>query len=173
MGHSTSYRSNVYRLLTAILILFITGTSVLNAQVVEVSKLSEDHSGELSEGINYPNATLAHSWKFISQEGVKSVYQLELKLDDERSATYDVRLRNLSIAFYIEVRMKDKEGEIKTLSGIFDKGDKWLRVKMAPKADCKREGTQWGRRNQIESFDGLLDFVISELDRNVVLDCYL
>lgn len=173
MGHSTLFRNSFIKLPLAILLLLLISTLTVTAQVVDIEKLSKDHTGELKGGVNFPEGTLSHEWKFISQEGVKSVYQLELKLDEDRSATYDVRMRNLSIAFYIEVRMKDKEGETKTLSGIFDKGDKWLRVKMAPKQECKQEGTQWGRRNQIEGFNDLLDFVISELDRNVDLNCYL
>lgn len=157
----------------SLIVLFLLFLPFANSQVVMRALLSQDHEGVVESILNFPGQKLRHQWDHQKTEGLKSTFRLNLYATDRLINTYDVRIRNLSIALYIEVRMPYKDdGSIKTLSGIYDKGNKWMRVKMAPHEGCKREGTNWGRLDQINSFDQILDYLVRQLDENVLLNCY-
>lgn len=156
-----------------IFVLFLLFLPLAKSQVVMRGLLSEDHEGVVERTLNFPDQQLRHEWKHQETNGLKSTYRLSLYENDRLINSFDVRMRNLSIAFYIEVRISHKaDGSIKTLSGIYDKGNKWMRVKMAPHTGCKRTEASWGRLDQINRFDQILDYLIRQLDENLILDCY-
>ena len=107
-----------------ILIFFLFVTSA-KTQVVLKEKLLQDQVGTLDSSINFPKEQVQYKWIYVSNEGLKTMYLLKLFLQEKEIASFNVRLRNLSISFYIEVRMvNNKDKSIKTLSGIYDKGNK-------------------------------------------------
>ncbi|MEM7104581.1 MAG: hypothetical protein AAF502_15700 [Bacteroidota bacterium] len=143
------------------------------AQVVMQSYLRIDHSGALPESINFPDKGLEYQFTYQDHpSAVKCSYTLNLSSDGKEINTFDVRLRNLDFTFYLEIRMQGPETALKTLSAIFDKSNKWLRVKFAAPPGCSAEDEQWDRVNNISDFQELLLQVITQLDRNVQLTCY-
>ncbi len=154
------------------ILLFLIPSRNVFGQVVVKKILTENHEGLINDMMNFPKEIIRHKWIFKSQDGLKSNYEVGLYKGKELICSYDVRMRNLSIAFYVEIRVKDKKGEIKTLSGIYDKGNKWLRVKMAAHDGCLKKGALWGRKNKISEFGEILDFIIREMDRNLDFSCY-
>ena len=159
------------RLLYIFIALALVSTSSF-AQVVNKELLQEDHSGIVSNSNYNSGADLKHEWLFQSIDGVKSTYKLRLS-SGKTSKEFDVRVRNLLTTMYIAVRMTDSEGVVKTLTSIYDKGDKWQRVKMSPKQECLREDADWLRYYQIMSLQELLDNIVSQMDTNLVLKCYM
>ncbi len=143
------------------------------AQVLMEAYLLEDHNGLITNSFNFPNEVLEYKWKFQSNEGLKTIYLLSLYHRNKEIVSFPVRMRNLSISFYIEIRMAlKKDGSIKTLSGIYDKGNKWMRVKMAPQLGCTQENVKWKRFNQIDDFQQILKHLVQQMDENLMLNCY-
>ena len=159
------------RYIYTLVILLITGYSSFS-QVIYKGILKENHKGTLENSINNLGGELSHEWIFQSIDGVKSSYKLKLTSGDI-SKEYDVRMRNLITTMYIAVRLTDSEGKVTTLTSVYDKGDKWQRVKMAPYKECLRKDAKWARYDQIKSLDELLNNIISQMDTNLVLECYM
>ncbi len=159
------------RFIYIFVILLITCYSSFS-QVINKGILEENHKGTLENSINDAGGELRHEWIFQSIEGVKSWYKLKLT-SGESSKEYDVRIRNLITTMYIAVRLTDSEGKVTTLTSVYDKGDKWQRVKMAAYKECLRKEAKWARYNQIMSLDELLNNIISQMDTNLVLECYM
>jgi hypothetical protein len=159
------------RFIHIFIILFITCYSSFS-QVINKGTLEMNHEGTIENSINNADGALSHEWIFQSIHGVKSMYKLKLT-SGEKSKEYDVRIRNLITTMYIAVRLTDSEGKVTTLTSIYDKGDKWQRVKMAASKECLRRDAKWARYNQIMSLDELLNNIISQIDTNLVLGCYM
>ncbi len=171
MGVCNSFKKNKAMKYLFFLFFFIGLHLPTSGQVVLQALLSENHEGVVEDPLNYPKQMLLHQWVFKERDGVKSMYKLHLFKNRDLLFSYDVRMRNLITAFYVEIRIKDNKGKIKTLSGIYDKGDKWLRVKMAPTENCAKENMSWSRENKIKDFNRILDFIIREMDRNLDFSC--
>jgi hypothetical protein len=159
------------RFIFTFVILCITSYSSFS-QVINKGILEENHKGTIENSINNAGGELSHEWIFQSIHGVKSWYKLKLT-SGEISKEYDVRIRNLITTMYIAVRLTDREGKVTTLTSVYDKGDKWQRVKMAAYKECLRKEAKWTRYNQIMSLDELLNNIISQMDTNLVLECYM
>ncbi len=142
------------------------------SQVINKEYLQKDHSGILANAKSNSGKALNHNWLFQSIDGVKSYYKLRLTAG-KKTKEYDVHIRNLITTTYIAVRLTDKAGKVTTLTSVYDKGDKWQRVKMAPKQECLRENAKWKRYNQIKSLQELLDNIVAQIDENLVLQCYM
>lgn len=142
------------------------------SQVIDKGILKENHKGTLENSINNSGGELGHQWIFQSIDGIKSTYKLRLTIG-KKSKEFDVRIRNLITTMYIAVRLTDREGNITTLTSVYDKGDKWQRVKMAAYKECLRKDAKWKRYNQIKSLDELLNNIILQMDTNLILGCYL
>lgn len=144
------------------------------AQVLADEHLRQSHQGTLEQSINYPDKGLGFEFDFLKEESkVKKQYDLKLYQGEKLLGSYPVRVRNLIITCYFEVKLKDKNGTIKTLTAVYDKGNKWLRIKFAPQPDCSRPEAKWRRVNRIQSFDEILSHIIIQMDGNLILDCYV
>ncbi len=154
-------------------ILFICSLSlVTKAQVVQIENLTKDHKSSLTNGRNYSNTTLNHFWKYTSSIDKVSSFQLILSVE-KRTKAFDVQIRNLISATYITIKFIDKNNTAKSLSCIYDKSDKWLRIKMAPNEPCRQKNAVWSRHNYIKSWEEILDHIIKDVDNNLVLDCFI
>ena len=159
------------RFIYTLVVLFISCYSSFS-QVVKKGTLEENHKGTIENAINNAGGELSHEWIFQSIDGVKSTYKLKLT-NGESIKEYDVRIRNLITTMYIAVRLTDSEGTVTTLTSVYDKGDKWQRVKMAASKECLRKEAKWARYNQIMSLDELLNNIIIQMDTNLILECYM
>ena len=146
----------------------------LNAQVLPDKILAESHEGVLKKSVNYPTTSLRYVFEFLREESkVKKVYKLKLYNKEELLNSYDVRIRNLIVTCYFEISLPDKTGQVKTLAGVYDKGNKWMRVKFAPQESCSRPEQKWERLSNIKTFEEILHHIISQMDKNLVLDCFV
>ncbi len=146
----------------------------LNAQVLPDKVLMESHEGMLEKSINYLGTSLRYAFEFLGEEGkVKKKYKLKLYHKDKLLNSYDVRIRNLIVTCYFEISLPDKTGDVKTLTAVYDKGNKWMRVKFAPQENCSRPEQKWERLSNIKSFEEILRHIIFQIDKNLVLDCFV
>ncbi len=156
-----------------VLFIFFIFIIKLNAQVLPDQFLVQSHSGILEESVNYPERPLPFSFDFVSSKNeVLKLYQLNFYKKNNTTHTFDLQIRNLIITCYFEIKMKDQNGKIKTLTAVYDKGNKWLRVKFAPTQSCAREKMRWERLNNVASFDEILEHIVRQIDKNLMLDCY-
>lgn len=152
--------------------LFLLGNS-LDAQVLSDEHLLQSHKGTLTSSSNY-SGNLDFIFEFVKEESdVKKWYELKLYHKNSLLNNHRVRIRNLIVTCYFEIELKDKKGQTKTLTAVYDKGNKWLRVKFAAQEGCFKPQQKWTRLSSIESFDDILLHIISEMDKNLVLDCYV
>ena len=149
----------------------LAGMSYSNGQIVYESLLTQNHEGVLESPRISPEKSLTHVWTYQETKGVQIKYDLQLFLDKTPYAGFNAQIRDLLITFYIEIEF-EKDGETRTLTAVFDKQNKWMRVKFAPHAGCAAPEAAWGRMDGIEHFEQILDFAIRQLDKNVDLSCY-
>lgn len=159
--------------LILILSFFYYSSIALNAQVIMKDYLQEDHSGLLSDSRVLDGEPVEYRFTHERTEAAQIWYRLQMGATNAPLLDCRVKLRNLITTFYMEVKLVQREEQdLKTLSVIYDKGNKWARIKFAPHEGCKREGVYWQRLNDTRSFQQLLEYVIRSMDENVDLDCY-
>lgn len=148
--------------------------NTVNAQVFSDEYLSQTHKGTLKSSVNYSGDDLDFVFELIEDKSkVVKLYELKLYHRNTLLNTYNVQIRNLIVTCYFEIELNDKKGTSKTLTGIFDKGNKWMRVKFAPQENCSNPNQQWERYSNIKSFEAILHQIIYQMDKNLVLDCYV
>jgi hypothetical protein len=65
-----------------------------------------------------------------------------------------------------------KNEELRTITGLYNKTSRWIKLKGVLPDECRREEAHWGRLDAVTSYDQLLQFVIEQIDQNVKLNCY-
>ena len=161
-----------------VFLLMIAGTS--HAQVLMKDMLTQEQKGMTSTSVNWPGKKVYYTLKFDSSR----VYQFEtysttryyytLLLADNAGMSNAIKIpgmvRDLVITTYFEFYF-DNGTEMKTFTGIYDKNNKWYRIKFAPQWGCRRS-EDWKRVNDIKSYSELLTSMIEQIDNNVKLDCF-
>jgi hypothetical protein len=167
---------------TVVLLFLFTGLiMVSNAQVVNRELLMQDHQGKIMNSVNFGGKTISYEFKFkdmekgsyfAEEEAIQRIfYELILKVDGKEVARYDVMIRDLIVTMYMDINLV-MDGEKIVISPIYNKTNKWVKLKGTLTNDCRNQGTQWGRMNEIKSFGQLLDFIIMDFDKNVRLSCF-
>ncbi|MFT5165024.1 MAG: hypothetical protein ACI8P3_000248 [Saprospiraceae bacterium] len=151
------------------------------AQVVFREFLSQDHQGELKPSVNYPGQQLTYEWIFIDMEkglyfaegeAIQKIrYRLKFNLNGKEIGHFDVQMRDLIVTHYIEISLV-RDQEPRTITCLYNKASRWIKLKGVLPDNCRREGATWGRLDGVESYDQLLQFIISQIDKNVKLSCY-
>ncbi len=173
-------KNNIWQYLLFLSFSFFGQT--VDAQVVFRELLSQDHQGELTQSINYPGKTLAYEWQFIDMEkgqyfaegeAIQKInYKLQFKIDGKPIGHFDVQIRDLIVTHYIEIKIVN-EAEPRTITSLYNKSIRWLRLKGVLHEGCRQDGSHWGRLDGVQNYDELLEFVVLELDKNIKLECYL
>lgn len=147
------------------------------AQVAYSNLFQENHHGvAYSSGIL---DSVQYAWVFNGQEESqyfaegstieKSKYVLQLQIG-ELKYEMDVAFRNLIVSLYIELELP-LNNEIRTITGIYQKGQRWIKVKGVIDPACKlQSGSSWGRKNKIQNFDEILNFYVECLLKNIDFD---
>lgn len=164
-----------------LLLVFSLSWQTAETQVVFRELLSQDHQGELVQSVNYPGKKLTYEWGFLNMEkgqyfaegeAIQKInYQLKFKVDGKPVGHFDVQIRDLIVTHYIEIKTV-KEEEPRTITGLYNKSSRWLRLKGVLQEGCRRDGAHWGRLDGVQSYDQLLQFIILEIDKNADLGCY-
>ena len=161
--------------------LLILFTQMVNAQVVFREYLSQNHSGRITQSVNFPNKILEYEWIFLDMEKgayfaegeaiQKIKYQLLFKVDGKQVGSFDLQMRDLIVTYYVEIEAK-KEDTSRTITAIYHKANRWVKLKGVLQEGCRRSGVSWGRQDAVESYDQLLQFIVQQIDKNVDLSCY-
>jgi hypothetical protein len=149
------------------------------AQVVFKEYLSKNHSGEIAS-VNVNEHQLYYEFVFVSEE-VGIEYQskeaiekihYKLNISDRKGFTrsYDVLIRDLIVSLYVEIDMNSGP-EKNVVTTIYQKRNRWAKLKGIIPTDCKNQGFKWSRLDRISSFEQLLQFIIEDIDRNVLIAC--
>lgn len=165
-------------------IIFVMVTLLLpfagNSQVLMKELLTQNQKGMLDKSVNWPGKKVYYELKYDSTrtfkyDGKESArYYYTMMIADNAGMANAIKLpamvRDLVITTYFEVYMSNGT-ETKTFTMVYDKNNKWYRIKYAPQAGCRREEL-WKRVNDISSYGDLLKSMVGQMDNNLKLDCY-
>jgi len=164
--------------LTAILLLIISFAS--DAQVLMKEMLTQEQKGTIDKSVNWPGKKLYYVLKYDSLHPYKfetyttNRYYYTLLLADNPGMSNAVKVpcmvRDLVVKSYFEFYF-DNGTETKTFTTIYEKYEKWYRIKFAPQWGCRRS-EDWDRVNNITSYEQLLSSIIGQMDHNLKFDCY-
>ena len=165
-----------YIIIVTVITLPFTGHS----QVLYKEMLMQNHKGQLDKSVNWPGKKMYYEWhydstrtfKYEGKEASRSYYTLMIADNTGMNNAIKVpaMIRDLVITTWFEVYMNNGT-ETKTFTCVYDKNNKWYRIKFAPQAGCRREEL-WKRVNDIKTFDELLNSIVAQMDNNLKLDCY-
>ncbi len=151
-----------------------------NSQVLMKEMLTQNQKGMLDKSVNWPGKKVYFELKYDSTrmfkyDGKESArYYYTMMIADNAGMANAIKLpamvRDLVITTYFEVYMSNGT-ETKTFTMVYDKNNKWYRIKFAPQAGCRREEL-WKRVNDISSYSDLLKSMVGQMDNNLKLDCY-
>ncbi|MCS6991748.1 MAG: hypothetical protein NZL95_07790 [Chitinophagales bacterium] len=154
--------------------------SAAQAQVLMKEFLTQNQKGVLDKSINWPGKKLYYELRYDSSRAMKfenygaTRYYYTLLLADNPAMTNAIQIpgmvRDLVITTYFEFYFNNGK-ESKTFTLIYDKNNKWYRIKFAPQWGCRREEL-WKRVNNIASYQQLLNSMVAQMDNNLNLDCY-
>ncbi len=151
-----------------------------NSQVLMKEMLTQNQKGMLDKSVNWPGKKIYFELKYDSVRAFKydgkesARYYYTLMIADNAGMGNAIKIpamvRDLVITTYFELYMSNGV-ETKTFTLVYDKNNKWTRIKFAPQAGCRREEL-WKRVNDIGSYDALLKSMVAQMDNNLKLDCY-
>lgn len=164
-------------------ILIVTALSLPfagNSQVLMKEMLTQNQKGMVDKSVNWPGKKIYFELKYDSirtfkYDGKESArYYYTLMIADNAGMSNAIKIpamvRDLVITTFFELYMNNGT-ETKTFTLVYDKNNKWTRIKFAPQAGCRREEL-WKRENNIASYDALLKSMVAQMDNNLKLDCY-
>ncbi|MBP9550116.1 MAG: hypothetical protein KBE86_13250 [Chitinophagales bacterium] len=161
---------------TILFVAFIGIASASQSQVVMKEFLNQNHEGMIANSKNNNGKALFYKLEYKSTDGARIYYTLNFYKDASMKSLYisfPVLMRNLTWTYYLDVSM-EKEGVTKVFAMIFKKDLRWARVKFSPHADCSYlNPTIWTRYEQVDDYEKLLNNTFTQMDKNVILDCYL
>ena len=165
--------------LSAVLIL-LTISFASNAQVLMKEMLTQDQKGVVEKSVNWPGKKVYFNLKYdstkvYSYDGyTTNRYYFTLMMADNAGMTNAIKIpgmiRDLVITTYFEFYFNNG-AETKTFTMIYDKNNKWCRIKFAPQWGCRREEA-WKRVNDIKSYTELLTSMVTQMDHNLKFDCF-
>jgi len=151
-----------------------------HSQVMMKEMLTQEQKGMIDKSVNWPGKKVYYALNYDSTEVLtwegKSTnrYYYTLMLADNsgmnNAITVGGMVRDLVITTYFEFYFNNGT-ETKTFTLIYDKNNKWFRIKFAPQAGCRREEL-WTRINDITSYQRLLSEMVEQMDNNLILGCY-
>lgn len=151
-----------------------------HSQVLMKEMLTQDQKGTIDKSVNWPGKKIYYVLKYDSlrpyhfETYSTNRYYYTLMLADNAGMTNAVKIpcmiRDLVVKTYFEFYF-DNGTETKTFTSIYEKYEKWYRIKFAPQAGCRREEL-WKRVNNITSYEQLLSSIVGQMDNNVKLDCF-
>ncbi len=100
----------------------------------------------------------------------KVYYELVLKDSEGQSKSYQLSIRDLIVSTYIDIFINEDDANHSTVSAIFNKTNRWLKLKTTLPLKCMRD-TDWERKNNIDNFDTLLQHIVEQIDQRIKLDC--
>jgi hypothetical protein len=113
-----------------------------------------------------------YTFEHTGSEGKVNLHRLSLK--DVRGnvlATWTVRSRDLLVTVYLDIEM-DTDSEPHTMTAVFDKANRWLKIKFVAEPGCTLPDANWIRSEQVGSFAELIGLVATTIDRNLKIACY-
>src|SRR4030095_12579407 len=165
---------------SAMIILFFAVAYSSNAQVLMKEMLMQEQQGSTDKSVNWAGKNVYFTLKYDSAKDYKfetyatKRYYYSLLLADNPGMNNAIKIpgmvRDLVITTYFEFYFNNGT-ESKTFTLIYDKNNKWYRIKFAPQAGCRREEL-WKRVNDIKSYNELLTSMVKQMDYNLKLDCY-
>ncbi len=169
------------KLFKYLVVLTIVSLPILGySQVMMTELLTANQKGQLDKSVNWPGKKVYYEIKFDSirtfkYEGKESArHYYTISIADNPGLNNPVKVpamvRDLVITTYFEIYLNNGT-ETKTLTLVYDKNNKWYRIKFAPQAGCRREEL-WKRVNDIRSYEELLKSMMAQMDNNLKLDCY-
>jgi hypothetical protein len=181
------------RLLSLVALSLFLTAAVSAQQVVTKENLESNHTGMLADSKNNDGKPIYYKFEYVSTD--KAAYKwdddgatrgsIKYKLHIYNDAAMNdlvislpVKMRNLITTYYVDVVFNKKDYEDadrreKSAQMIFKKDVKWARTKFVPHAGCQREDGNWERKDRVESYEDLLQYLIQQLDSNVMWECYL
>ncbi len=158
----------------------LLGASASNAQVLMKEMLMQEQKGMTASSVNWPGKKVYYALKYDSSRVYTfetystTRYYYTLMLADNAGMANAIKIpgmvRDLVITTYFEFYF-DNGSEMKTFTLIYDKNNKWYRIKFAPQWGCRRS-EDWKRVNDIKSYNDLLTSMIEQMDKNVKFDCF-
>ncbi|MCS6917633.1 MAG: hypothetical protein RMK52_06870 [Chitinophagales bacterium] len=165
---------------TIILLLTLLVGGVAQAQVLMKEYLTQNQKGVVDKSVNWPGKKVYYEMRFDSSRAMKfenygtTRYYYTLLLADNPAMANAIQIpgmvRDLVITTYFEFYFNNGK-ESKTFTLVYDKNNKWYRIKFAPQWGCRREEL-WKRVNFISSYEQLLNSMVTQMDNNLNLDCY-
>ena len=165
--------------LSALLIL-CTAPFIVNAQVLMKEMLTQDQKGMIDKSVNWTAKKIYYVLKYDSlrpyqfETYTTNRYYYTLSIADNAAMNNAIKVpcmvRDLVIKTYFEFYF-DNGTETKTFTTIYEKYEKWYRIKFAPQWGCRR-GEEWDRVNNITSYTQLLSSIIGQMDKNIKFDCF-
>ena len=151
-----------------------------SSQVLMKEMLTQNQKGTLDKSVNWPGKKIYFELKYDSTrtfkyDGKESArYYYTLMIADNAGMGNAIKVptmvRDLVITTYFELYLSNGT-ETKTFTLVYDKNNKWYRIKFAPQAGCRREEL-WKRENNIASYTDMLGSMVGQMDNNLKLDCY-
>ncbi|HYV90678.1 MAG TPA: hypothetical protein VE978_02805 [Chitinophagales bacterium] len=164
---------------TIYFLLFITPFAS-NGQVLMKEMLTQDQKGTVDKSVNWPGKKIYYVLKYDSLSLYKfetyttNRYYYTLSIADNATMTNAIKVpcmvRDLVVKTYFEFYF-DNGTETKTFTALYEKYEKWYRIKFAPQWGCRRQ-EEWRRVNDIASYEQLLSSIVGQMDNNLKLDCY-
>ncbi len=165
-----------YLLIISILVL----PALVNGQVMMTELLTKNQKGQLDKSVSWIGKKVYYEIKYDSirafkYEGKESArYYYTISIADNPGLNNPVKVpamvRDLVITTYFEIYLNNGT-ETKTFTLVYDKNNKWYRIKFAPQPGCRREEL-WKRVNDVRSYEELLKSMVAQMDNNLKLDCY-
>lgn len=165
---------------TIAILVLMTAPFAGHSQVMYKELLKQDHKGEAANSVNWAGKKVYWSMKYDSTRTLKfenystdRIYYTMMIADNagmSNAIKIPMMIRDLVITTFFEMYLNNGT-DTKTFTLIYDKNNKWYRIKFAPQAGCRREEL-WKRVNDIKSFDELMNSVVGQMDHNLKLDCY-
>jgi hypothetical protein len=139
--------------------------------------LEQSHEGMLEQSMNNNNKPMYYDWTYVSTNPSVKKYEFTLNFyrDAAKTEVYlslPVVIRNPLFVCYIDV-IFTKDDYPKAAAMRYRKDGRWALVKFVPHPGCRNEKGKWERVYDMESFDQLLKYMVTELDNNVNFDCYV
>ena len=151
-----------------------------HTQVLMKEMLTQDQKCMVDKSVNWPGKKLYYVLKYDSLRAYKfetyttNRYYYTLSLADNAGMTNAIKVpcmvRDLVVKTYFEFYF-DNGTETKTFTALYEKYEKWYRIKFAPQWGCRRQ-EDWKRVNDIASYGQLLSSIIGQMDNNLKFDCY-
>jgi len=175
------------------LVLLLASVVTLQGQgIVSKALLEQNHTGQIAAAKNNGSRTMYFEFVYLSTDAASYKWDdggathgsIRYRLDVYRDAAHKdlllslpIKMRNLITTYYVDAifthaTYADESQRDKGATMIFKKDVRWARTKFVPHKGCAREGGNWERIDKVESYEQLMTYFVTQLDNNVLFDCY-